>query len=287
MVDLQEHTGIEYVEVASRLLQRARIAHPTHGVWEAADLQWWWRTPRRTDAWPKPFWYDDAGPVVAVVATEWDGRIGLDILAVPDADPDLVGEAWSRGLLMLEEMGPIEAMVDERDDAAARVLDDAGFELQPGRGVAAWMPAPKGPMQTATPDGYTLVTREETREDSDHHFADRAGPDAEDRLAETSLYRPGLDLAAVDDEGAVAAYGLFWYDPTTKVGLVEPLGTHEAHRRKGLARLILTAGIDRLAHAGATRIKINYNAINPAASNLYSDLGFEPELATTMWTRDA
>lgn len=37
---------------------------------------------------------------------------------------------------------------------------------------------------------------------------------------------PGrLDLAVYDGDGAVTAYGLFWADPHTGVGLVEPMRT--------------------------------------------------------------
>ncbi len=43
-------SGLEYLGLATELLQRARLADGETGVWEAADVQWWWRTPRRSDA---------------------------------------------------------------------------------------------------------------------------------------------------------------------------------------------------------------------------------------------
>ena len=42
-------SGLEYLVLATELLQRARLADAEAGGWEAADLQWWWRTPRRSD----------------------------------------------------------------------------------------------------------------------------------------------------------------------------------------------------------------------------------------------
>jgi hypothetical protein len=51
--------------LATQLLQRARCADPRAGLWEAADVQWWWRTPRRSDDVEKLFWIDDEGPVAA------------------------------------------------------------------------------------------------------------------------------------------------------------------------------------------------------------------------------
>jgi hypothetical protein len=46
--------GIAYLELVTELLQRQRLADPVDGLWEAADLQWWFtRDPHPTD--------DDAG----------------------------------------------------------------------------------------------------------------------------------------------------------------------------------------------------------------------------------
>ena len=77
--------------------------------------------------------------------------------------------------------------------------------------------------------------------------AERNNPDPEARLRQTSLYRPDLDLVVHDSGNDVAAYGLFWYDPETATGLVEPMRTEDDHQRRGLARHILTTGLDRLA----------------------------------------
>ena len=75
----EEHRlGLGYLGEVTALLQRVRSAHPTAGLCEAADLQWWWRTPRSTDDLPQLFWFDDDGrPVAAVIATDWGDRIAL------------------------------------------------------------------------------------------------------------------------------------------------------------------------------------------------------------------
>ena len=55
----EEHrVGLEYLETVTALLQRVRRAHPTAGLYEAADLQWWWRSPRATDDLAQIFWFD-------------------------------------------------------------------------------------------------------------------------------------------------------------------------------------------------------------------------------------
>jgi RimJ/RimL family protein N-acetyltransferase len=113
----------------------------------------------------------------------------------------------------------------------------------------------------------------------------RNHPDVEARLRQTSLYRPDLDLVVHDGRDRVASYGLFWYDPETATGLVEPMRTEDDHQRRGLARHILTAGIDLLAAAGAERIKICYEPDNPASRRLYLSVGFEPDRHTVVYAR--
>ena len=52
--------------------------------------------------------------------------------------------------------------------------------------------------------------------------------------------------------------------------------TEDEHQQRGLARHVLTCGIDRLARAGATRIKVGFEPANAAAKHLYLSAGFEP-----------
>jgi GNAT superfamily N-acetyltransferase len=113
---------------------------------------------------------------------------------------------------------------------------------------------------------------------------ERNHADPEPRLMQTSLYRPDLDLVVHDSCDRVAAYGLFWYDPATATGLVEPMRTEDDHQRRGLARHILTTGIDLLADAGAARMKICYEPDNPPSKGLYLSVGFEPDRQTVFFS---
>jgi hypothetical protein len=44
----QHRVGLHFLEAATALLQRVRSVHPNAGLYEAADLNWWWRNPRST-----------------------------------------------------------------------------------------------------------------------------------------------------------------------------------------------------------------------------------------------
>lgn len=101
----EEHrVGVRYLEDVTALLQR--IAHPTKGLYEAADLQWWWRTPRSTDHVGQLFWVDHRGrPEAAVTATAWRDGVSLTPIVMPDATPDWVAHFIERGLAHASESG--------------------------------------------------------------------------------------------------------------------------------------------------------------------------------------
>src|SRR5436853_5009275 len=98
-------SGREYLALATELLQRARLADAEAGVWEAADLQWWWRTPRRSDAIDQLFWIDDEGPVAGVVLTEWGRAWGCDPIVVPGDSTVPLSTLWARAVEAIDALG--------------------------------------------------------------------------------------------------------------------------------------------------------------------------------------
>ena len=274
----QQRVGLDYLQAATALLQRARSAHPARGLYEAADLQWWWRTPRSTDELGQLFWFDELGrPEAAVIATDWGDRMALDPIVMPDATPDWVAQVIERGLAHAGEcaLGAVQCEVDRADDVMRAVLAGHGFAFKEDGLVETWLAADARPALSPLHGDYRLSNRLDMTP-RPHHMIERSGADVEARLRQTSLYRPDLDLVVLDRNGNDAAYGLFWYDPETATGLVEPMRTADDHQRRGLARHVLTTGIDRLAAAGATRIKICFEPDNAASSHLYLSVGFEP-----------
>jgi ribosomal protein S18 acetylase RimI-like enzyme len=63
--------------------------------------------------------------------------------------------------------------------------------------------------------------------------------------------------------------------------------TEDDHQRRGLARHVLTAGIDLLAAAGAESIKVCFEPHNPASRGLYLSVGFQPVKETVVFSRQA
>lgn len=280
----RDAAGHEHLELATTLLHRIRLADADAGLWEAADLQWWWRRDQHTDSANARYWFDDDDtPVAAVVFTDWTERWGLDVIAVPGHDHD---QLWSHALQRLQVVDPrpVELEVHVDDEATALTLTAAGFEPGDSTYMTCWMAAEERVPPRPIADGYRLMSRAE-RLDVPHHMIARSGAHVAERLLECSLYRPELDLCVVADDGSVAGYGLFWADPVTKVGLVEPMRTEDAHQGKGLAAHVLTSGLELLARHGCTRLKVTYEEENTPAKLAYTHAGFHPHTPTVTYRR--
>ena len=270
-------SGLDRLNAVSRLLQRARSADATGGVWEAADIQWWWRRRRRTDDRPLPIWFDELGPCGAVVLTDFGGRWQGDALVVPrTVELDVV---WSELLHETEraDAPAVDVLVREKDRTLLALLEASGFTAAESRSGITWMDAADCPSAEPVPEGYCVVDRS-SHSSASHPMATRNGVEVEARLWECSLYDPQLDLAVYSRSGDLAAYGLFWFDEVTGVGMLEPLRVEEPHQRKGLARALITVGLNRLVERGAQRLKVGFNTA--AGRNLYRSSGFT--LASTI-----
>lgn len=302
--------GVDHLNSATRLLQRVRGAHATFGLYEAAELQWWWTIRRSTDSIGQLFWFDELGhPEAAVVVTDFgDGSSAvygepiIVVIVMPGSSPEWIAHVVERGLAHVRSCGIDEVAleVDQTDEVMRSVLVHHGFSRSGDGVVQCWLDASARPKVSPLPAGYRLLDRGETSH-LPHHMAHPGRPDVDQRLRETPLYRPDLDLVVMwddadtggtdepvpDRDGAdekVAAHGLFWVDEVTATGVVEPMRTLDGHQRRGLARHVLTAGIDRLAAAGATRVSIAFEPDNTAARHLYLDVGFVPHRQTDAYS---
>jgi GNAT superfamily N-acetyltransferase len=289
-------TGAPYLELATALLQRARLAQPTGGIWEAADVQWWWRQERPTDQEGQLFWLDDRGdPLAAAIRTDFGHSVQCDVLVLAD-DRDLERAAWRAAIARADAVGTRAEFPVRTDDAAGiGELVAAGFApagsgpagfAPAGSGpagsgragfgrageagvVACWLHASRRPPIPPLPGGYRLLSRADAP-DRPHPMMRRNGLDVAERLGGCSLYRRELDLMVEGPDGLAAGYGLFWADPVTGVGLVEPMRTEDGHQRRGIASHILATGLDRLAAHGCRRLKVGNDL------GIYLRAGFRP-----------
>jgi GNAT superfamily N-acetyltransferase len=265
--------GIAYLDVVTDLLQRQRLADPDTGLWEAADLQWWYtRDPHPTDD-DAAFWLDHGVPVGGAVFTRWSpSRYGCAVLGDGSFEP-----AWEfvRARCAVLTGVVIEMAVAPEDDGTQSNAERAGFAEVAETYDITWLDAADRPALRELPSGYRLVPRTEQR--GPHPMIKRNGDHVEERLRQCSLYDPALDLAVVAPDGQIAGYAMFWPDAHTEVGLVEPMRVEDTHGGRGIGGALLRSGLDRLADRGCTRLKVSHDVQNEPARRLYLGAGFRPQ----------
>jgi GNAT superfamily N-acetyltransferase len=269
--------GLDYLRLVTQMLQAQRLEAPRAGVWEAADLQWWWRKDQHGDSDRQAFWMGGDTPVAAVIMSDWGVRLSCDLLLPPTTRSEYLELVWPEAARMIEDAGAIavEMLVDDGDRVVRDRIEGAGFGPTAGRDLTLWMAADDRPAPRPLPPGFTLTSRA-VRTGGAHPMQARSGADVADRLRQCSLYDPALDLAVYGPDDELAAYGLFWADPVTGVGLVEPMRTEAAFQRRGLAAAVLTRGLEGLAGRRCRWLKVSCQLDNPASCPLYQGLGFLP-----------
>ena len=81
----REHfSGRAYLDAATELLQRINAKDPFASIYEAADIQWWWREDDAGDAENQIFWSIDDGDLIAALVFYDDGKEWTcDLLRMP------------------------------------------------------------------------------------------------------------------------------------------------------------------------------------------------------------
>jgi predicted N-acetyltransferase YhbS len=267
-------SGPSSLALATRLLQRARLAAPTGGIWEAADVQWWSRLAPVTAGHDHAIWLDDDDePTAAVLRTDFDRLRQIDVIVLP-GEQELQRDVWDYAVSLPE--APTSTFPVRRDDTTGiAALTAAGYRPADGEMIVqSWLAAGQRPPRGPLPAGYVLVSRADSQ-DTPHPLAARNGAEVAERLQRCTLYRPELDLQVRAPDGRKCGYALFWADPITRVGLVEPMRTEEEFQHRGIASHLLAVGLDRLAGHGCDRFKVSNDI------ELYLRAGFRPLEAAT------
>ena len=103
------------------------------------------------------------------------------------------------------------------------------------------------------------------------------------RVQRTWPYRPKLDRIARSEDGGVVAFCTAWLDEENAAGLLEPVGTHPAHQRRGLAKAVCVDALWALREAGAKTAQVGY--ASEAGSATYRSIGFEHSATDTVYRR--
>jgi mycothiol synthase len=107
------------------------------------------------------------------------------------------------------------------------------------------------------------------------------------RLRTKPVYRPDLDLVAVTPQGDLASYCIVWWDPATRTGEFEPVGTSERFRGRGYGTALMRDGLRRLRSLGAEQaivLSATREESKPSR-RLYASAGFDVAFRYETWER--
>ena len=240
----------------------------------------------------------------AEVMTIWDDDQGMAawLLVGPrhrsyDAQvrPDLRGGDFERAVLEYADERTVELM--RRYDIPGDCIYADAFRGDTARAellaALGWEPdnelpyvlnrTPIGSIDLpALPEGYSFRSAKGVEDAAALAEVHKASfgvdwtPESYRQVMESPGYAPERELVIQAPDGTFAAFTVIRYDHLNRIGLFEPVGTHQDHRRRGLGRAVILYGMQRMAAAGMEVATVAHFGDNNAARGLYQACGFKP-----------
>ena len=211
----------------------------------------------------------------------------------PGADVALVREIARIAVAWPNVTGPVSITVAEQDDWMAAVAGELGFANTGRAEFRSNSLALSGQKAVSLREGFRLVEmggsvdldeRVQLHRDVwQPSTFDRA---EYDHLRESAGYRSDLDIAAVADDGTFASYAIGWFDPVSRIGQLEPVGTRAQFRGMGLGKAVISTVLNRMQEIGAIGCCVLSEDDGVAANALYQSVGFRPTTRLEIWTRN-
>lgn len=239
-------------------------------------------------------WETTDGELVGVVHPEGEGELFLEIH--PDYR-DLEDEmlAWGEDNLDVfrDQQRYIDLFLYDTDDARRALAEQRGYEVLPYGGVIRRARLDGAIPRGGLAPGYFL--RSQRADERDYERTAALLNAAFNRTIHTAAeyahftahspsYRHVLDLVAEVQDGSFAALVGVTLDVTNGLAIVEPVCTHPDHRRKGLARALINAGLNRAKALGAVEAVVG-TGDDPGTNALYEASGFTEVRHGTVWRK--
>jgi mycothiol synthase len=292
-------SGGDYWLVRNLLIETYPIT-PTGFNWE---IRRWdgWRYYNEDPSWNPRWeelvhlWITEDDKLVGAVHPEAGGDAHLELH--PDhryIEEEMI--AWAEGHLAVPTEGDGRRLLSifafEYDSPRCHLLEKRDYVKTSSWGVNRRLRLGNQPLpQPVLTEGYILRS---TRPDGgdDHRVADvlNTGFGRDRHTAKefatfvrtSPSYRHDLNLVAEAPDGSFASLVGVTYDEANRRGIFEPVCTHPAHRRKGLARALMYEGLRRLRSLGATDIYVESGGDVPP-NRLYDSVGFTEAYKGYIW----
>ncbi|SEF20008.1 Acetyltransferase (GNAT) family protein [Amycolatopsis pretoriensis] len=292
----------EDVELMQGLAQRVTALRPdlVNGDASFGELAWNWGRGHTADGahWPRRLWF--AGrDLVAWGWAQLPRRVRLNDGSVKDVTgANLIHQVHPGHAELLDEVitwfdttaGAVErtALPGAGDEFASTRWAAHGYRPDPAAlgDTGSWTQLNERDLtdleEPVLPGGFRFRTAAEAgtaaavRAHVDAWAPSAYTAESYEGVRRTTAYRGDLHVLVEAPDGTMAASAILWLDEPNKTAEFEPVGTHPAYRRRGLARAMLLHGLRRARDAGATHATVAClgAAGRPAARELYYGVGF-------------
>lgn len=234
-------------------------------------------------------WEDEVGVAAWVLVGPrhqgFDAQVRSDLRGTQFERP-VLDYAENRTLVLMRRHG-IEG---DRIFSEAHRCDTTRIELLTELG---WVPDGKLPWvvnraplvelaEPVLPDGYLIRAvrgLDEAAAVSEVHaasFGSTWTPEMYRKVMQSPGYAAERELIVEAADGTFAAFTVTWHDPVNRTGLLEPVGTHPDHRRRGLGKALVLFAMCKMATEGMKYATVVNDGTNEAAQRLYRSCGFKP-----------
>ena len=242
-------------------------------------------------------WESADGRLLGAVHPEGDGGHEAFLELDPDArqlQPAMLAWAEAAVAATLDGVRTLDVVTWDYDLPRRRLLAERGYAmLDEGSGCAGSgsgrrrcrrPPSPRAtgcarprPSRTTRSAWPPSSTRRSTARSTRPPSTRRSWP-------RSPSFRHDLNLVAETEDGSFAAHVGVTLDEVNRHGVFEPVCTHPAHVRRGLARALLFEGMRRLQALGAVTVDVETGDAE-AANAFYASCGFTEEYRAHTWRR--
>jgi GNAT superfamily N-acetyltransferase len=241
-------------------------------------------------------WFDREQPVGWAYVDEFDNlrweielsheeRIGAEIVAW--------GESCIRKTLKEKELATLDASCRESYVERILFLERHGFYQTPDTTIYMIRPLTEPIPASELPPGFIIRALAGTEEAEEVAAMHRAAfgtnyMTMENRLAimNTSEYDRSLDLVVVAPDGIIVANCICSVREDSTIGNSDPVATHPHYQRKGLARALLTRGMQLLKERAMLFAHLGTSDDNIAMQKTAESVGFTVEYKTLWFSKE-
>lgn len=266
------------------ILSAALTSETPRYIAHSGDLAWWvfHDDPRYPDH--LSYWLQDDHGLLVIDARNGEisafARPGEDRVAIID---------WAQR--RLDGRGEVRWVSDD-DHEMISVLESRGYKPVTMEHPFLWDLENKEIPEPRLPDGWVLRPLEgeheaDNRRRASHRAFKSTMPETVhlDRYLEfmrSPVYESSRDLVAVDPEGRIAAFVVWWPDSSSGVAQIEPFGTDPDFHRAGVGRALMYYVLRQMKEGGM-RLCFVITWDRPDSVGFYEGVGFEPISKVRTW----